>query len=71
MSLKDRVTGASGEVTTEAVATRALFTLAGMGLVNFAATRFDLLTDAEIVTLNPVVGAGCFVLAGLYDRFVR
>ena len=71
MSLKDRVTGASGEVTTEAVATRALFTLGGMGLVNFLAVRFDLLTDAEIITLDPFIGAVCFGLAGAYDRFIR
>ena len=70
MSLKDRITG-NGGVTTETVATRALFTLGTMGIVNFSATRWDLLTDKEIVTLDPAIGALCFVLAGLYDRFVR
>lgn len=40
-------------------------------LLAFAADKTDLLTDADVGTLAPVVVLVAFVAGGAYDKFVR
>ncbi len=70
MSLQDKLTGSTGNPIQDGVA-RGTIATAAVALLVFVSDKVDFITADDVGTLTPVVVGLSFLIAGLYDRFIR
>ena len=69
-SLLQRATGSTGKALPDGGA-RGIIALALGGVLTFLQVEFDLLSANGVAALVPVVLGVSFVLAGIWDRYVK
>ena len=66
-----RLTGSGGDTPIQDGTARGTIAAAATALLAFVNNKADWLTDADVITLAPVVVFLAFALAGAWDRYIK